>query len=197
MFNKIDFCQVCRHYDIVGNKSSIALGRAIPKSKCADYEGNTYRYLCKYCSHNNYGICTVSGHKCGAEPFLVNICKDFENKKVMDKRMEDEKKEWLCARCANQCKADGEMDYCEKFIDKEVAARIANAEKIAEIRKRCEEFMQGLVRDFGKLLIIKDTAEISETERKKIDWNKEKQIPYTDKSPFIDFSLKFTVYKKD
>ena len=89
------------------------------------------------------------------------------------------------------------MDYCEKFIDKEEAARIANAEKIAAIRERCEEFMQGLVRDFGKLLIIKDTAEISETERKKIDWNKEKQIPYTDKSPFIDFSLKFTVYNKD
>ena len=115
----------------------------------------------------------------------------------MDKRMEYEKKEWLCARCANHCKADGGMDYCEKFIDKEEAARTANAKKIAAIRERCEEFMQGLVRDFGKLLIIKDTAEISETERKKIDWNKEKQIPYTDKSPFIDFSLKFTVYKKD
>ena len=95
------------------------------------------------------------------------------------------------------------MEEIEKYIgegrlcDKEEDERIANAEKIAAIRERCEEFMQGLVRDFGKLLIIKDTAEISETERKKIDWNKEKQIPYTDKSPFIDFSLKFTVYKKD
>ena len=110
--------------------------------------------------------------------------------------MEYEKKEWLCARCANQCKADGGMDYCDKFIDEEEAARIANAEKIAEIRKRCEEFMQGLVRDFGNI-ILEYTAYISETERKKIDWNKEKQIPYTDKSPFIDFSLKFTVYNKD
>ena len=92
MFNKIDFCQVCRHYDIVGNKCSIAPKRAIPKSKCADYEGNTYRDLCKYCSHNDYGRCTVSGHKCNASPILVNICGDFENKKVMDKRMEYEKK---------------------------------------------------------------------------------------------------------
>ena len=115
----------------------------------------------------------------------------------MEEKMEYKRKEWLCARCANQCKAAGEMDYCDKFLDKEEAARIANAEKIAAIRERCEEFMQGLVRDFGKLLIIKDTADISETERKKIDWNKEKQIPYTDKSPFIDFSLKFTVYNKD
>ena len=194
MFNKIDFCQVCRHYDIVGNKCSKAPKRAIPKSKCADYEGNTYRDLCKYCSHNDYGRCTGLGP---GHIWERMICADFKNKANMDKRMEYEKKEWLCARCANQCKADGGMDYCDKFIDKEEAARIANAEKIAEIRKRCEEFMQGLVRDFGKLLIIKDTAEISETERKKIDWNKEKQIPYTDKSPFIDFSLKFTVYKKD
>ena len=55
----------------------------------------------------------------------------------MEKRMEYEKKEWLCARCANQCKADGGMDYCEKFIDEEEAERIANAEKIAALRKRC------------------------------------------------------------
>ena len=115
----------------------------------------------------------------------------------MEEKMEYKRKEWLCARCANHCKAYGEMDYCDKFIDKEEAARIANVKKIAAIRERCEEFMQGLVRDFGKLLIIKDTAEISETERKKIDWNKEKQIPYTDKSPFIDFSLKFKTYKID
>ena len=197
MFDTKDFCQVCRHYDIGSNQCSKAPKRAIPKSKCADYEYHTHEDLCKYCSHNNYGICTVSGHTCAAGQFLVNICTDFENKGVMEEKMEYKRKEWLCARCANQCKADGGMDYCEKFIDKEEAARIANAEKIAAIRKRCEEFMQGLVRDFGKLLIIKDTAEISETERKKIDWNKEKQIPYTDKSPFIDFSLKFTVYKKD
>ena len=115
----------------------------------------------------------------------------------MEKRLEYEKKEWLCARCANSCKWDCEFDHCDKFVSLEDAERIENANKIAAIRERCEEFMQGLVRDFGKLLIIKDTAEISETERKKIDWNKEKQIPYTDKSPFIDFSLKFTVYKKD
>ena len=152
-----DFCQVCRHYDIVGNKCSKAPKRAIPKSKCAD----------------------------------------FENKANIYKRMEYEKKEWLCARCANQCKANGGMDYCEEFIDKEDAARTDNANMINALRKRCEEFMHDIVRDFGELLIIKDTAEISETERKKIDWNKEKQIPYTDKSPFIDFSLKFTVYNKD
>lgn len=197
MFDTKDFCQVCRHYDIGGNQCSKAPERAIPKSRCADYEYHPHEDLCKYCSHNNYGICTVSGHKCNAGQFSVNICTDFENKGVMEKRMEYKRKEWLCARCANQCKADGGMDYCDKFIDKEESERIANAEKIAAIRKRCEEFMHDIVRDFGELLIIKDTAEISETERKKIDWNKEKQIPYTDKSPFIDFSLKFTVYNKD
>ena len=115
----------------------------------------------------------------------------------MEERLEYKRKEWLCARCANSCKWDCEFDHCDKFVSLEDTERIENANKIAAIRKRCEEFMQGLVRDFGKLLIIKDTAEISETERKKIDWNKEKQIPYTDKSPFIDFSLKFTVYNKD
>ena len=115
----------------------------------------------------------------------------------MEEKMEYKRKEWLCARCANSCKWDCGMDYCEKFIDKEDAARTDNTNMINALRKRCEEFMHDIVRDFGKLLIIKDTAEISETERKKIDWNKEKQIPYTDKSPFIDFSLKFTVYNKD
>ena len=125
--------------------------------------------------------------------FSVN----YNKKHIENKGVKDEKKEWLCARCANQCKADGGMDYCEKFIDKEDAARTDNANMINALRKRCEEFMHDIVRDFGKLLIIKDTAEISETERKKIDWNKEKQIPYTDKSPFIDFSLKFTAYKRD
>ena len=115
----------------------------------------------------------------------------------MEEKMGYKRKKWLCARCANQCKADGGMDYCEKFIDKEEAERIANAEKIAAIRKRCEEFMHDIVRDFGELLIIKDTAEISETERKKIDWNKEKDLAYMDSEPMIDFSLKFTVYNKD
>ena len=119
-------------------------------------------------------------------------CADFENKGAKDEMGENQ-----CAQCANKCKADGGMDYCDKFIDEEEAERTANTKRIEEIRKRCEEFMHDIVRDFGKLLIIKDTAEISVTERKKIDWNKEKQIPYTDKSPFIDFSLKFTVYNKD
>lgn len=192
-----DFCQACRHYDIVGNKCSKAPKRAIPKSRCADYEYHKHEDLCKYCSHNNYGRCTVLGHKCAAGQFLMNICAVFENKAVMDKRMEYKKKEWLCARCANQCKADGGMDYCDKFIDKEEAERIANAEKIAAIRKRCEEFMQGLVRDFGNLLIIKDTLEISETERKDIKWNSKENTAYLDKQPFIDFRLCFTAYKRD
>ena len=192
----LDLCQVCRHYDIGSNKCSKAPKRAIPKSKCADYEYHTHEDLCKYCSHNNYGICTVSGHKCAAGQVLVNISKDFENKGVMDKRMEYKRKEWLCARCANQCKADGGMDYCDKFIDKEEAARTANAEKIAEIRKRCEEFMQGLVRDFGNI-IVADTVDISETERKDIKWNSKDNTAYLDKQPFIDFQLCFKTYKID
>ena len=114
----------------------------------------------------------------------------------MEKKMEYEKKEWLCARCANQCKADGGMDYCEKFIDEEEAARIANAEKIAAIRKRCEEFMQGLVRDFGDI-IAADTACIKETEQKNADFNRVKKIACVEKSPLVDFNLAFTVYKKD
>ena len=196
MFDTKDFCQVCRHYDIGSNQCSKAPKRAIPKSKCADYEYHTHEDLCKYCSHNNYGICTVSGHKCAAGQFLVNICTDFENKGVMDKRMEYKRKEWLCARCANQCKADGEMDYCDKFIDEEEAERIANAEKIAAIRKRCEEFMQGLVRDFGNI-IVADTVDISETERKDIKWNSKDNTAYLDKQPFIDFRLCFKTYKMD
>ena len=114
----------------------------------------------------------------------------------MEKRMEYEKKEWLCARCANQCKADGGMDYCEKFIDEEEAARIANAEKIAAIRKRCEEFMQGLVRDFGDM-IVADTADITETERNEIKWDRKKKNAYVDKQPEVDFRLYFTAYKMD
>lgn len=192
----LDFCQVCRHYDIGSNKCSKAPKRAIPKSACADYEFHTHKDLCKYCSHNDYGRCKFFGHKCAAGPLLMNICAVFENKKVMEEKMEYKRKEWLCARCANQCKANGEMDYCEKFIDKEDAARTDNANMINALRKRCEEFMHDIVRDFGNI-IVEDTANISETERKKIDWNKEKQIPYTDKEPFIDFSLKFTVYKRD
>lgn len=194
MFDTKHLCQICKHYDIGCDQCSKAPERAIPKSECADFDFYPQEALCKYCSHNDYGRCTVLGP---GHIWEKMICADFENKANMNKKMEYKKKEWLCARCANQCKAHGGMDYCEKFIDEEEAERIENAKKIAAIRKRCEEFMHDIVRDFGKLLIIKDTAEISETERKKIDWNKEKQIPYTDKSPFIDFSLKFTVYKKD
>ena len=196
MFDTKDFCQVCRHYDIGGNQCNKAPKRAIPKSKCADYEYHTHEDLCKYCSHNSYGICTVSGHKCAVGQFLVNICTDFENKKVMEKRMEYEKKEWLCARCANQCKAAGGMDYCEKFIDKEDAARTDNANMINALRKRCEEFMQGLVRDFGDI-ILEDTVDISETERNEIKWDRHKKTAYVFKNPLIDFRLCFTAYKRD
>ena len=113
-----DFCQACRHCDLVGNQCRKAPKRAIPKSECADFEFYPHEDLCKYCSHNNYGRCTVLGEKCNAGSFLEKIiCVVFENKEVMEKRMEYKKKEWLCARCANQCKADGGMDYCEKSID--------------------------------------------------------------------------------
>ena len=188
-----DFCQVCRHYDIGCDQCSKAPERAIPKSECADYEFHTHKDLCKYCSHNDYGRCTVLGP---GNIWKKMICAVFENTKVMDKRMEYEKKERLCARCANQCKADGEMDYCDKFIDKEEAERTANAEKIAAIRKRCEEFMQGLVRDFGDI-IVADTADISETEKNNIKWNSKENTTYVDKQPFIDFRLCFKTYKID
>ena len=94
------------------------------------------------------------------------------------------------------------MGESEKYIgegrlcDKEEVERIANAEKIAAIRKRCEEFMQGLVYDFGDI-IVADTADISETERKDIKWNIKEKTTYVDKQPFIDFRLCFTAYKKD
>ena len=114
----------------------------------------------------------------------------------MEEKMEYKRKDWLCARCANHCKADGGMDYCDKFIDKEEAARTANAEKIAEIRKRCEEFMQGLVRDFGDI-IVADTAYISETERNEIKWDRKKKNAYVDKQPNVDFRLCFKTYKID
>ena len=114
----------------------------------------------------------------------------------MEEKMEYKRKEWLCARCANQCKADGGMDYCDKFIDEEEAARIANAERIAAIRKRCEEFMQGLVRDFGDI-ILEDTADISETERNEVKWDSKNKTAYVDKNPNADFRLCFTAYKMD
>ena len=114
----------------------------------------------------------------------------------MEEKMEYKRKEWLCARCANQCKADGGMDYCEKFIDEEEAARIANAEKIAAIRKRCEEFMLGLARDFGDM-IVADTADITETERNEIKWDRKKKNAYVDKQPEVDFRLCFKTYKID
>lgn len=196
MFDTKDFCQVCRHYDIGSDQCSKAPKRAIPKSRCADYEYFKHDDLCKYCSHNKNGVCKVSGHKCAAGQFLVNICTDFENKKVMEEKMEYKRKEWLCARCANQCKADGGMDYCDKFIDKEEAERTANAEKIAAIRKRCEEFMCGIVRDFGKI-ILANTLKMSEEKHSRVLFNRGKDLAYTDNEPMIDFSLKFTVYKKD
>lgn len=112
----------------------------------------------------------------------------------MEEKMEYKRKEWLCARCANSCKWDCEMDYCEKFIDEEEAARIANVGKIAAIRKRCEEFMQRLMRDFGDI-IVEDTADISETERNEIKWDRKKKNAYVDKNPYVDFRLCFTAYK--
>ena len=114
----------------------------------------------------------------------------------MEEKMGYKRKEWLCARCANQCKADGGMDYCEKFIDKEDAARTDNANMINALRKRCEEFMHDIVRDF-KDIILADTAEISETERKDIKWNSKENTAYLDKQPFIDFRLCFKTYKID
>lgn len=140
MFDTKHLCQICKHYDIGCDQCSKAPERAIPKSECADFDFYPQEALCKYCSHNKNGVCAVSGHKCNAGAFRTNICTDFENKGVMEERLEYKRKEWLCARCVNQCKANGGMDYCEKFIDEEEAARIANAEKIAAIRKRCEEF---------------------------------------------------------
>ena len=94
------------------------------------------------------------------------------------------------------------MGESEKYIgegrlcDKEEVERIANAEKIAALRKRCEEFMQGLARDFGDI-IIQDTVDISETERNKIKWNRHKEIAYVSKDNFVDFRLCFTAYKRD
>ena len=88
--------------------------------------------------------------------------------------------------------------YNEKghFRDEEEAERTANAERIEELRKRCEEFMQGLVYDFGDI-IVADTADISETERNKVRWNIKEKTTYVDKQPFVDFRLCFTAYNKD
>ena len=124
--------------------------------------------------------------------FSVN----YNKKHIENKGVKDEMGEKQCTRCANQCKANGEMDYCDKFIDEEEAERTANAERIEELRKRCEEFMQGLVYDFGDI-IVADTADISETERNEVKWNINKKTTYVDKQPFIDFRLCFTAYKKD
>ena len=191
-----DFCQACRHYDIVGNKCSKAPKRAIPKSACADYEFHTHKDLCKYCSHNDYGRCTVLGHKCSVEPLLMNICAVFENKGVMKEKLEYKRKDYLCARCANSCKWDCEMDYCDKFVAIEDAERIANANQIAAVRKRCEEFMHDIVRDF-KDIIVKDTAEIHEEKHSRVLFNPAKDLAYTDSVSMINFRLKFTACKKD
>ena len=85
----------------------------------------------------------------------------------------------------------GEGRLCEEEVE-----RIANAEKIAALRKRCEEFMQGLVRDFGNI-ILEDSVDISETERNEIKWNKYKKTAYVFKNPCVDFRLCFTAYKRD
>ena len=88
--------------------------------------------------------------------------------------------------------------YNEKghFRDDEEAERTANAKRIDEIRKRCEEFLQGLAYDFGDI-IVANTADISETERNEVKWNIKNKTTYVDKQPFIDFRLCFTAYKKD
>ena len=88
--------------------------------------------------------------------------------------------------------------YNEKghFRDDEEAERTANAERMEELRKRCEEFMQGLVYDFGDI-IVADTADISETERNEVKWNIKEKTTYVDKPPFVDFRLCFKTYKID
>ena len=94
------------------------------------------------------------------------------------------------------------MEESEKYIgegrlcDEEEVKRIANAEKIAALRKRCEEFMLGLVRDFGDI-IIEDTVDISETERNEIKWDRYKKTAYVFKNLLVDFRLCFTAYKRD
>ena len=93
------------------------------------------------------------------------------------------------------------MGEIEKYIgegrlcDKEEVERIANTE-IEALRKRCEEFMQGLLRDFGDI-ILEDTVDISETERNEIKWDRYKKTAYVFKNPCVDFRLCFTAYKRD
>ena len=114
----------------------------------------------------------------------------------MEGRLEYKRKDYLCARCANSCKWDCEMDYCDKFVAIEDAERIANANQIAAVRKRCEEFMHDIVRDF-KDIILADTAEIHEEKHSRVLFNRAKDLAYTDSVSMIDFSLKFTACKKD
>ena len=196
MFNTKDLCQVCKHYDIGSHKCKKAPKRALPKGECADYEYSTHDDLCKYCSHNAYGVCAVSGHKCNAGAFRTNVCTDFENKGNMEERLEYKRKEWLCARCANSCKWNCEFDHCDNYVAMEDVERIDNANMLNALRKRCEEFMRGVIRDFG-VMIVADTANIKETELKEAKFSKKKKIPYVEKTPLIDFNLEFTVYKKD
>ena len=56
--------------------------------------------------------------------------------------------------------------------------------------------MQGVVRDFGNI-IVANTVDINETERKDIKWNSKDNTAYLDKQPFIDFRLCFKTYKID
>ena len=88
------------------------------------------------------------------------------------------------------------MDYCDNFVAIEDAERIANANQIAALRKRCEAFMHDIVRDF-KDIILADTAEIHEEKHSRVLFNRAKDLAYTDSVSMIDFSLKFTACKKD
>ena len=106
--------------------------------------------------------------------FSVN----YNKKHIENKGVKDEKGEKQCAQYAHQI------------------ACTANSKRIEELRKRCEEFMQGLVYDFGDI-IVANTADISETERNEVKWNINKKTTYVDKKPFVDFRLCFTAYKKD
>lgn len=108
----------------------------------------------------------------------------------------EKREEWLCARCANSCKWNCEMDYCDNFVAIEDAERIANANQIAALRKRCEEFMGGLVTDFPEIM-LSDWAVIKEEAEKVFDFNRRKQSADVYKEPFIKFTLTFKVYKKD
>ena len=114
----------------------------------------------------------------------------------MEGRLEYKRKDYLCARCANSCKWDCEMDYCDKFVDKVEADKIANANQIAALSKRCDAFMRDIVRDF-KDIILADTAELHEEKQGRVLFNRAKDLAYTDSVSMIDFCLKFTACKKD